>query len=165
MTPQVVSVRQDLLPLVRRAPQPRGRQTAHWRSWGATCGATSCSPTVPGIEHQWRSGLGITADGALVYVAGPALDPLQLADLLARAGAVRAMQLDINPDLAGVRDLRSPGGRPGRPGQRPQAAGVDRAGPMDVLRVLVGPRLHHHVGPVTKAWRGGAHHAPFRLNI
>ena len=97
MTPQVVSVRQNLLPLVAGGrPTPRAA-TAHWRSWGATCGAASCAPTVPGIEHQWRSGLGTTADGALVYVAGPALDPLQLADLLARAGAVRAMQLDINP--------------------------------------------------------------------
>jgi hypothetical protein len=52
---------------------------------------------VPGIEHQWRSGLGITADGALVYAVGPALDPLQLARLLVRAGVVRGMQLDINP--------------------------------------------------------------------
>jgi hypothetical protein len=31
-------------------------------------------------------------------VAGPALDPLQLAQLLARSGAVRGMQLDINPN-------------------------------------------------------------------
>jgi hypothetical protein len=30
-------------------------------------------------------------------VAGPLLDPLQVADLLVRAGAVRGMQLDINP--------------------------------------------------------------------
>ncbi len=29
---------------------------------------------------------------------GPRLDPLQLAQLLARAGVVRGMQLDINPD-------------------------------------------------------------------
>jgi hypothetical protein len=52
---------------------------------------------VPGIEHQWRSGLGVTTAGALVYVQGPALDPLQLASLLARAGVVRGMELDINP--------------------------------------------------------------------
>ena len=49
------------------------------------------------LEYQWRSGLGVTADGALVYVVGPVLNPLQLADLLVRAGAVRGMQLDINP--------------------------------------------------------------------
>jgi hypothetical protein len=97
MTRQVVSVRQNLLPLVAGGrPTPRAG-TTRWRAWGSTCGATSCSPAVPGIEHQWRSGLGITADGALVYAAGPALDPLQLAELLVRAGAVRGMQLDINP--------------------------------------------------------------------
>jgi hypothetical protein len=52
---------------------------------------------VPGIEHQWRSGVGVTASGALVYAVGPDLDPLQLAQLLVRAGVVRGMQLDINP--------------------------------------------------------------------
>jgi hypothetical protein len=98
MTPQVVSVRQNLLPLVAGGrPTPRAA-SARWQAWGSTCGAASCGPTVPGIEHQWRSGLGVTADGALVYVAGPALDPLQLAQLLVRAGAVHGMQLDINPD-------------------------------------------------------------------
>ena len=98
MTPQVVSVRQNLLPLVTGGrPTPRAASW-RWQAWGATCGAASCAATVPGIEHQWRSGLGITADGALVYVVGPALDPLQLAELLFRAGAVRGMQLDINPN-------------------------------------------------------------------
>jgi hypothetical protein len=98
MTPQVASVRQNLLPLVADGrPTPRAA-SARWRAWGSTCGATSCGSTVPGIEHQWRSGLGVTADGALVYAAGPALDPLQLAELLVRAGAVRGMQLDINPN-------------------------------------------------------------------
>ena len=97
MTPQVVGVRQNLLPLVAGGrPTPRAA-SAHWRVWGSTCAATSCGHGVPGVEHQWRSGLGITADGALVYVAGPALDPLQLAQLLVRAGVIRGMQLDINP--------------------------------------------------------------------
>jgi hypothetical protein len=32
-----------------------------------------------------------------VYVVGPLLDPLQVADLLVRAGVVRGMELDINP--------------------------------------------------------------------
>jgi len=97
MTPQVVSVRQNLVPLVAGGrPTPRAA-TANWRAWGSTCAATSCGHGVPGVEHQWRSGLGITADGALVYAVGPALDPLQLAQLLVRAGVVRGMQLDINP--------------------------------------------------------------------
>jgi hypothetical protein len=96
MTATVVSVRQNLVPLVASG-RPTRAAGGSWRAWGSTCGATSCASSVPGIEHQWRSGLGITADGALVYAAGPDLDPLQLARLLVRAGAVRGMQLDINP--------------------------------------------------------------------
>jgi hypothetical protein len=46
----------------------------------------------------WRSGVGVTASGAVVYVAGDSLSVTSLADLLVRAGAVRAMELDINPD-------------------------------------------------------------------
>jgi len=46
----------------------------------------------------WRSGVGVTRDGALVYVGGPGLNITSLADLLVRAGAIRAMELDINPD-------------------------------------------------------------------
>ena len=98
MTPNVVGVRQNLIPLVADGrPTPQAAST-DWQAWGSTCGATSCASSVPGIEYQWRSGLGIAADGALVYAAGPALDPRQLAQLLLRAGAVRGMQLDINPN-------------------------------------------------------------------
>ena len=63
MTPQVISVRQNLVPLVAGGrPTPRAA-SANWRAWGSTCAATSCGHGVPGVEHQWRSGLGITADG------------------------------------------------------------------------------------------------------
>ncbi len=98
MTPSVVAVRQNLLPLVADGRPTARAASADWRQWGATCGASSCASSVPGIEHQWRSGVGVTANGALVYAQGPALAPLQLASLLARAGVVRGMQLDINPD-------------------------------------------------------------------
>ena len=98
MTRNVVGVRQNLVPLVAGGHPTPPAASFDWQAWGATCGATSCASSVPGIEYQWRSGLGITADGALVYAAGPALDPLQLAQLLVRAGAVRGMQLDINPN-------------------------------------------------------------------
>jgi len=98
MTPDVVAVRQNLVPLVAGG-QPTAQATSpDWQAWGATCGATSCASTVPGIESQWRSGAGVTASGALVYVAGPDLTPSQLADLEVRAGIVRGMQLDINPN-------------------------------------------------------------------
>jgi hypothetical protein len=95
MTPDVSSVRQNLNPLVDRGRPTQLAGTANWLDWGATCGATSCHGA--GIEHQWRSGVGVTANGALVYVTGSGLAPLQLAELLARARAVRAMELDINP--------------------------------------------------------------------
>ncbi len=97
MTPSVASVRQNLVPLVAGGQPTAQAASADWQAWGATCAATSCTAPV-GLESQWRSGLGVTADGALVYVDGPALDPLQVAQLLVRAGVVRGMELDINPD-------------------------------------------------------------------
>ena len=57
---------------------------------------------------MWRSGLGVTADGALVYVGGPGLNITDLADLLTRAGAVRAMELDINTDWVNYSTYRPP---------------------------------------------------------
>jgi hypothetical protein len=99
MSPSVGSVRQNLLPLVAGG-RPTPRAAGPWREWGSTCGATSCAHSLPGIKHQWRSGVGVTANRALVYVQGPALDPLQLAKLLVRAGGVRGMELDINPTWA-----------------------------------------------------------------
>ena len=98
MTPEVVAVRQNLVALVADGrPTPQAR-SADWQAWGSTCGASSCAASVPGIEHQWRSALGVATDGALIYAQGPGLDPLQLAVLLVRAGVVRGMELDINPD-------------------------------------------------------------------
>jgi hypothetical protein len=44
-----------------------------------------------------RSGLGITARGQLVWAAGEQLSPPDLANALVSAGAVRAIELDINP--------------------------------------------------------------------
>jgi hypothetical protein len=97
-TPTVVGVRQNLVPLVAGGRPTTFVARGAWQAWGSTCGVSSCASNVPGIEHQWRSAVGVTANGALVYVQGPALDPLQLARLMVRAGVVRGMQLDINPD-------------------------------------------------------------------
>jgi hypothetical protein len=94
MTTSVVAVRQNLFPLVASGRPTALASTRRWRAWGGTC---PCGAGQHGSEYQWRSGLGVTADGALVYAVGPLLDPLQVADLLVLAGAVRGMQLDINP--------------------------------------------------------------------
>jgi hypothetical protein len=97
MTKNVVAVRQNLVPLVAGGHPTPLAYTSDWLLWGATCGATNCASTTPGVEYQWRSGVGVTPAGALVYVQGPDLDPLQVAQLLVRAGVLRGMQLDINP--------------------------------------------------------------------
>ncbi len=60
-----------------------------------------------------RSGIGITSDGALVYVAGPALTARSLAESLLRAGAVRAMTLDINPEWVTFNLYTHPAGAAG----------------------------------------------------
>ena len=57
-------------------------------NWGATLG---------GGYYAWRSGIGITKDGRVVYVYGSALNAHDLGLLLQRAGAVEGMQMDINP--------------------------------------------------------------------
>ena len=52
--------------------------------------------TVNNAVRVWRSGLGQTAAGDLVYAAGTPLTAETLAQVLAIAGAQRAMELDIN---------------------------------------------------------------------
>jgi hypothetical protein len=89
MSPQVVSVRQNLVPLVDRGRAVPGLNPNDYSAWGATLG---------GQVYVWRSAVGETADGALVYVGGPGLNITTLANLLVRAGAVRGMELDINTD-------------------------------------------------------------------
>ena len=89
MTPDVVSVRQNLDLIVDGGKPAPGLDATDTTQWGATLGDQ---------VYVWRSGLGVTASGALVYVGGPGLNITDLADLLTRAGAVRAMELDINTD-------------------------------------------------------------------
>jgi hypothetical protein len=87
MTPDVVSARQNLHLLVDGGQPVPGLNANDTTQWGFTLG---------NAVYVWRSGVGVTADGALVYVGGPGLNITTLADVLARAGAVRAMELDIN---------------------------------------------------------------------
>src|ERR1019366_1984625 len=89
MTSSVVSVRQNLNLLVDNGQPVPGLNAADTTQWGDTLG---------NAVYVWRSGLGVTADGALVYVAGPGLNIPDLANILVRAGSVRAMDLDINTD-------------------------------------------------------------------
>lgn len=88
MSPNVVSVRQNLDLLVDNGHLAAGLADSNSSQWGVTLG---------NLVYTWRSGVGIDAHGNLVYVAGPGLSVDTLATLLQRAGCVRAMELDINP--------------------------------------------------------------------
>ena len=88
MTPNVVGVRQNLKLLIDHGNIPASVNNDVLGAWGATLG---------GGYYVWRSGIGITADGRVIFVYGPALNAQDLANLLKRAGAVEGMQLDINP--------------------------------------------------------------------
>jgi hypothetical protein len=89
MTPSVKAVLQNLVPIVDNGQPAPDATYADSQIWGATLGAKTVVA---------RSGIGVTASGALVYVAGPALTARSLAESLQRAGAMRAMTLDINPE-------------------------------------------------------------------
>jgi hypothetical protein len=53
--------------------------------------------TILNRAYTWRSGIGLTTQGTLIYAAGAFLTAQTLADALHAAGAVMAMQTDINP--------------------------------------------------------------------
>jgi len=53
--------------------------------------------TILNRAYTWRSGIGLTRRGTLLYAAGDALSAATLAGALRAAGAVTALQLDINP--------------------------------------------------------------------
>lgn len=86
--PDVAAVRQNLVPLVDRGVVNPTCATGGTAEWGSTVGQAA-------FIH--RSAFGVTADGAMVYVGGPALSVCTLGDLLRSAGVVRGMELDINP--------------------------------------------------------------------
>jgi len=53
--------------------------------------------TILNSAYTWRSGIGITAQGSLIYAAGNALTAETLGKAMSAAGVVMAMQTDINP--------------------------------------------------------------------
>ena len=89
--PDVVGVRQNLALMInggKLATDLANGTLADEHTWGFTNNSADV--------HGNRSGVGVTADGQVVYAAVKGASPLQLAQFLQRAGAVRAMELDIN---------------------------------------------------------------------
>ena len=87
MTPAVISVRQNLGLIVDNGAVVPGLDDANNALWGGTVG---------NHVYVWRSGVGVDVHGNLVYAGGPGLNVATLAEILRRAGCVRAMELDIN---------------------------------------------------------------------
>ena len=89
MSKDVLAVRQNLNLLVDDGTVQVGTLAGSGLEWGYT---------ISNNDFIARSGIGITASGDIVYISGPALSVSTLAHLLKAAGAVDAMELDINPD-------------------------------------------------------------------
>jgi hypothetical protein len=83
--PSSVSFARQNLPLL--VNQGRPSPNLENSEWGATVG---------NAVLVWRSAIGVDRHGNLIYVAGEDQSVGSLADTLAHAGAVRAMELDIN---------------------------------------------------------------------
>lgn len=84
--PSSVSFARQNLPLIVSEGHPNPNLN-NGAEWGATVGNAIL---------VWRSGIGIDHHGNLIYAAGEDQSVASLADTLAHAGAVRAMELDIN---------------------------------------------------------------------
>jgi hypothetical protein len=83
----LVLARQNLPPLVW-AGRPTARTSENWL-WGTTLG---------GGAAAWRTAVGVTRRGDLVYAAAGGQTASSLAALMVQIGALRAIQLDINPE-------------------------------------------------------------------
>jgi hypothetical protein len=85
--PQIVFARQSLPPIIQDGKlNPVLNDSSQW---GLTLG---------NAVRVWRTGVGIDRRGNLIYAAANDQTVITLARILQRAGAVRAMQFDINPE-------------------------------------------------------------------
>jgi hypothetical protein len=74
------------LPLIVSGGRPNP-SLSDGAEWGVTLG---------NAVRVWRSGVGVDAHGDLIYAAANDQTVGSLAQILIRAGAIRAMELDIN---------------------------------------------------------------------
>lgn len=97
-SPHVWFAKQNLPPIVEGGKL--NPNLSDGPEWGAT---------VNNAVRVWRSGLGVDRHGNLIYVAANYQTVGSLAEVLQRAGAVRAMELDINEDWTSFITYRHPG--------------------------------------------------------
>jgi len=87
--PGVAAVRQNLALLIDNGTINPDVDSTSTSMWGFTIGNKT---------YVWRSAVGVRKDGSLVFVVGASMSVRTLANIIHDAGAVRAMELDINPD-------------------------------------------------------------------
>lgn len=85
--PDVAAVRQNLGMLVENGTISPDVNSTTTRTWGKTVG----NPT-----FVWRTAVGVRGDGSVVFVVGASMSVPTLAKIVHDAGAVSAMELDIN---------------------------------------------------------------------
>ena len=85
--PDVAAVRQNLGLLVDNGAITPDVNSTTTSTWGATVGNAT---------YVYRSAVGVRKDGSLVFVVGASMSVRTLANIVHDAGAVRAMELDIN---------------------------------------------------------------------
>jgi hypothetical protein len=89
MSNQVASVRQNLDLIVDNGQAVAGLATDKDQKWNTTLGPS---------DNVWRSGVGVTRNGAVLYVGGPGLSLEDLANIFVEADALRAMELSVGVD-------------------------------------------------------------------
>jgi hypothetical protein len=97
--PANVSYARQNLPLIVSGGKPNPNLN-DGPQWGATLGNQAL---------VWRSAVGVDAHGNLIYAAGPDQGLSSLASTMIHAGAVRAMELDINTYWTSFITYRNPG--------------------------------------------------------
>ncbi len=98
--PDVLYARQNL-PLIVNGGRPNPH-LSDGPEWGATVG---------NAIMVWRSAVGVDRHGNLIYAAANDQTVASLAAIMTRAGAVRAMELDINTYWTSFITYRFPGAR------------------------------------------------------
>jgi len=96
----VIYARQNL-PLIVNHGRPNPN-LSDGPEWGATLG---------NAIQVWRSAVGVDRHGNLIYAAAPIQTVGSLAAIMIRAGAVRAMELDINTYWTSLITYRFPGAK------------------------------------------------------
>ena len=159
MTPDVVSVRQNMTLLIDNGVINPATSSEPYSSWGITW---------PGGATTNRSALGVTAQGAELFAGGVGLSVPQITQAIASTGAVRAMELDVN-DIYPNFSIFTPSARRtckcaqwdrGRSGILWSRAVFLRQLESGLLRRLRPTNPSPHTAPATARLTGGLLHTP-----